>query len=83
LGAVFRGKGPVLQAVGRLKAGSDRELDREFTGTSTGNTPGINREMQLKAGFLGFSEGFFGVFFIFGREIEFLRPKTTKPEFNF
>jgi len=67
LQAVFRGKGPVLQAVGREKAGSDRELDREFTGTSTGNTPGINREidreMQLKVGFLGFSEGFIGVFF--------------------
>jgi len=61
--AVFRGKGPVLQAVGRQKAGSNRELDREFTGTSTGNTPGINREidreMQLKAGFQGFFWGFF------------------------
>jgi hypothetical protein len=71
LGAVFRGKGPVLQAVGRQKAGSDRELDREFTGTSTVNTPGINREidreMQLKAGFLGFFEGFPVVFILVHR----------------
>ena len=61
--AVLKGKGPVLQAVERKKGDSDRELYREFIGTSTVNTPGINREidreMQLKAGFRGFSEGFF------------------------
>jgi hypothetical protein len=43
---VFRRKQPVLQVFKQEKAGSDLEFDREFAGTSTGNTPGINREID-------------------------------------
>jgi hypothetical protein len=62
LGPVFRVKEPVLQAVGREKADSDLELDREFTGTSTRNTPGNRPGNAVKGRFFG---SFLRVFFDF------------------
>ncbi|NCY22387.1 hypothetical protein EBX31_10605 [bacterium] len=42
----FQAKTASSSGIRQEKAGSDLEFDREFAGTSTGNTPGINREID-------------------------------------